>query len=263
MILQPLIRKAALLAGTPWPPENLEHRIYHACIQRGDTCYDVGANVGDTSLLFAALTGRQGRVYAFEPSWKMYHVLTLRLQRRLGLLRSVIVPIPAGVADKKGELTISIPNGFDGLGSLANGASWADAHGGAQLSQQICQITTIDSLIAESRLPPPDFVKIDVEGAELLVLRGARDLLSGSKSPMMLIEMHEPWQRAFGYEPWEPVNLLKSFGYNFLFTHQDRILDFDLTQLQVMPAVRDQNVVVYHPARHLERVARLKRHLGG
>jgi len=123
--------------------------------------FDVGAHAGFYSLLFARLVGPAGRVVAFEPSPR--NITFLRNHIALNGLRNVDV-VEAAVADSSGTA------GFAERSSSYTGALQQDG------SVRV-QIVRIDDIVATGRFPEPNFIKIDVEGAEDLVLAGARSTI--------------------------------------------------------------------------------------
>jgi FkbM family methyltransferase len=137
--------------------------------------YDVGANAGFFSLLGAALVGPKGRVVAFEP-----HPLTakqLKRQMSINNMQHVDVVV-AAVSNKVGMARLSDDTSADML-SLVN----------SQKAVHTIEVktTTIDAEIKSH--PLPDLIKIDVEGGEINVLRGARALIE-AKRPVLLVEIH-------------------------------------------------------------------------
>jgi FkbM family methyltransferase len=162
---RPQWRRAA-----PIKPRDFEEQIYAALIQPGDICFDIGANEGAVALLLARLAGPNGAVYSFEPVLRTYRQLCGAAQWDQHA-RAPIITLPFGLSDAPGQHRISIPNGSSGLGSLARPAAWStmQLH---YIETHLCDFTTID-LLMERSYPQPDFANIDVEGAELLVLRGA------------------------------------------------------------------------------------------
>ena len=137
---------------------------------------------------------------------------------------------------------------------------------GAKLSQAQnsdsyrIRLMTIDSFLSSTGLQPPTFMKIDVEGAELFVLRGASELFSSGHRPLMIIEIFAPWEKAFGYQPWEPFSWLIERGYQFLFACPNGLIEYYPTQAQPFPPEYEMgyNVLAYCPLFHGERVGRVK-----
>jgi FkbM family methyltransferase len=120
-------------------------------------CWDVGANVGFYTLLFAELVGAGGRVFAFEPAPR--NVQMLRRHVEMNRCQNVRI-FPCALGNIDGE------TGFDpGPDTLTGHLA---AGGPLKVS-----CSRADTLLAEGQLEAPDVIKIDVEGAEADVLRGA------------------------------------------------------------------------------------------
>jgi FkbM family methyltransferase len=144
-------------------------------LRPGMVFYDVGANGGFFSLLGAQLVGPSGTVISFEP-----HPQTARQCRAqidANGFRNVTV-VTAAVSDKVGTHKFS-----DGEFSVMR--SLQDAETAPKTI--IVKTTTLDHEI--SKFPPPDVLKIDIEGAEIDALRGA-DILLTEKKPIFLVEVH-------------------------------------------------------------------------
>jgi FkbM family methyltransferase len=237
---------------------SFEDQIYDAVVLPGDVCYDIGANRGDMTQRLARLAGRKGLVVAFEPVWPQYRLLCDSL-RQLSRHAAPVVPVPCGLADEDRLAEIQVPAGDFGQGSIARAADWQAAHPGIALEAYGCRLVVLDSWMAASRMPPPDFAKIDVEGAELFVLRGASALLAGAAAPMMLIELYAPWQRAFHYGPWDVLSLLATRGYEFLFACPDGLVPHVPSADCPFPQGYEHgyNVLAHVPVRHAGRVAAL------
>jgi hypothetical protein len=98
----------------------------------------------------------------------------------------------------------------------------------------------------------PDFIKMDVEGAELFALKSMKSVLSSAKKPMCLIEMYAPWQRAMGIRPWDPIKLLKELGYSFLFMCPEGLIVHDPSEICPTPPefINGYNVFAYCTTQH-------------
>lgn len=142
-------------------------------IKPGDTVYDIGAHVGYLSLVAARVVGERGRVIAFEPS--SLNLRYLRGHVRANDVRNVDI-VAACVMDRGGMVSFDAGKG-SGRGRVVNTR-------GAGL-----RAVALDEEIAARRLPPPQFLKVDVEGAELLLLRGARQMLRTHR-PIVLLSVH-------------------------------------------------------------------------
>lgn len=235
-----------------------EEQVYQALIHPGDVCFDVGANQGDVSLFLAKLAGEFGLVTAFEPVWPTYCQLCRAVQRDT-TLKAPIITVPYGLADSEKQSMIHIPGRKFALGSIADASAWATIQRGAQIRSHPVQLTTIDSFLLSTGSQAPDFIKIDVEGAELFVLRGGAGLFSADRRPLMLIEIFAPWERAFGYHPWAPLSWLLERGYRFLFACPTGMVEYLPTETRPFPPDYEMgyNVVVYDPNKHAARINRI------
>ena len=143
-------------------------------ISPGDVVYDVGANVGYMTLLASKLVGPTGRVVAFEPGAKT--AAQLRAQLVANGLQNVEVE-ECAICDEVGTSQFAA-DGFSVMAHLSDTAS-----GGTV----IVRTSTLDEFVKGRQVP--DLIKIDIEGAELLALAGARRLLA-TKRPALIVELH-------------------------------------------------------------------------
>ena len=148
-------------------------------LKPGQVVYDVGSNVGFMTLVAAKLVGPTGAVIAFEPSHKTARQLAAQI--KVNGLKNVTVKRCA-VSDREGVNRLI----SDGLSVMARLDDTGSSGGPTADSEQV-PTTTLDKVITEH--PVPDLLKIDVEGAELMVLHGASRLLR-DRRPVILIELH-------------------------------------------------------------------------
>ena len=134
-------------------------------IKRGFNICDVGANVGYFSLMFGALAGATGRVWAFEPVSRTFN--RLKSAVNLNKLDGVISTFNCAVSNTNDKLYVECD-----LDSLNSGASHltSDTQETSTRIIEMVDSVRIDDLLLNQKV---DFIKIDVEGAELLVLQGA------------------------------------------------------------------------------------------
>lgn len=173
-------------------------------VREGMVVYDCGANVGYFSVMLARLAGARGRVYAFEPS--PASVASLRAARELNGLTNLTV-VPEAVWDA--PATLRFCRGDEGASLVSDHVEgvFGEAAASRVTSQSVVEISanSLDNFVYEEGHPPPDFIKLDVEGAEGRAMRGARRLLA-ERRPGLLLEIHgEP-----GREVWP---LLKELSY--------------------------------------------------
>lgn len=164
-----------------WNP--FEYAAFREVLRDGDVAIDIGANVGVYALLFGQWVGPRGRVYAFEPAAGARKGLTRHIA--LNALRDVIVTRPEAITGKDGSTRFS--------GDDANGANrviTASEHPDAPTDVISVPAITLDRFCAEQGIRPA-LLKIDVEGAELDVLRGARETLRKGRGRLaVFVELH-------------------------------------------------------------------------
>ncbi|MBV8187822.1 MAG: FkbM family methyltransferase [Alphaproteobacteria bacterium] len=175
-------------------------------LRRRMTFIDVGANDGLFTLFAAARVGRRGRVLAFEPSSRERAVLERNLA--LNRLRNVDV-LPVALANEPGEATLQIAPALHGGHNTLGGF----AHKGvAAIATEAVQLETLDAVTARLGIARVDVIKIDVEGAELKVLAGARETLR-KWQPVLLIEANDEALRKQGASTADLLALLRSLDY--------------------------------------------------
>lgn len=172
------VRLAPAYRFVTWNP--VEYDAFRPCLAAGDTALDVGANVGAYAVLFGLWVGERGRVVALEPAPDAF--AGLRAHVVLNGLERVVEPVRAAASDRAGEAEF-VSEGVQGTNHLAP----AGTDGAARIR---VPTTTIDMLCAERGLGPR-LIKIDVEGAELAVLRGARRTIAAMPPDGgLFVEMH-------------------------------------------------------------------------
>lgn len=154
--------------------EHDKQQLIQSMVKPGMTVYDIGANAGFYTLAFSRLVGPQGRVIAFEPLAE--NVASLRRHILLNGLSNVTV-IQAAVS---GEV---------GMASFQLGPNNAMGHLSGDAGAYMLPTVTLDGLVQSGTIPPPDLVKMDVEGAESTVLAGAADLLAQHRA-VWLVALH-------------------------------------------------------------------------
>lgn len=161
----------------------LDHGVWEApsvwvidnLVQPGDTCVDVGASAGLLTLAMAKRAGASGKVFAFEPGSVSYG----RLIDNINLnpeLRSYVVAEKFAISDHD-EFARLYQQGDGNARILGK----ADSESGRSIDEglgELCLTTSLDKILSANRL---DFLKIDVEGMEIEVLKGASQLIRRHK----------------------------------------------------------------------------------
>jgi FkbM family methyltransferase len=169
----------------------------------GMVLVDVGANLGYYTLLGGRQIGPRGQVHAFEPAPAQFRHLTTNV--RMNRLTNVLLN-ECAVTDRVGETDLFLSRGWNqGTHSLRVTPN----SGGS--SKVKC--TSLDAYVAEAGIGRIDVIKMDVEGGELLVCRGAGDTLKGIPPPVVTFEACEESARAFGYSTKDVKALLEGYGY--------------------------------------------------
>ncbi len=159
-------------------------RLASDVVKTGDVVWDVGANLGLFSFCAASRAGRAGTVVALEPDPWLVRLLRRSARGRAAGARVDVVPI--AVSDRVGISRFHIARRSRATSHIEGFGT--DQAGGTREVHSV-PTTTLDRLLDD--FPAPDVVKIDVEGAEALVLAGARHLL-GSARPTVICEVFEP-----------------------------------------------------------------------
>lgn len=190
--------------------EVAEVEFMRQLLKPGDIVFDVGANGGLFTIIAAKQVGDSGHVYAFEPGERELELLRHNIE--INHLKNVTV-IAAAVGDKTCSTQLAIS--CDGaLNSLAH-----TDHPNQQIqSWQPVKMLSLDSAIQEFNISQVNFIKIDVEGAEKLVLNGAKNLLYSHPNTIILLEASDLNARSFGYVVRDFLGdlIMENFSINYL-----------------------------------------------
>jgi len=157
----------------------------HSRIRGGDVLYDIGANVGVYSLVAAKQPGGGARVIAFEANYATVDSLCANIV--LNDLGAQITPLPIALSDATAMNVFSLRD--LNAGSARHALGYGPPEDGPTLYQQPVLMFTLDDVIEMFGLPQPNHIKLDVDGGELAVLRGASRTLASSSLHSMLIEV--------------------------------------------------------------------------
>lgn len=180
-------------------------------LKPGMTVLDVGANIGEVALLAAKRVGPEGKVFAFEP----IDAIAEKLKRHVEINNFDQIHVEScalgdAVDDNRPIYASCGQTGTDpnnGLGSLYGSK-------GEQPLQHI-HMTTLDTWLQEHpSIQRIDVIKIDIEGAELACLTGAKKCLQRFK-PSIIVEIQDFSSARAGYQPADILDFLSGFGYTF------------------------------------------------
>lgn len=210
--------------------------IKYIADQEKFTFLDVGANEGWYTLNVKK-SFANADVYSFEPSPITYD----RLKRNLLLndeKRDAVVNI--GLYDRNDKLAFYYNKESSGASSFVNIRDKAD------LEPIEVDVKRLDDWARENEIEKIDFIKCDVEGAELFVYRGGRELIEQNK-PIIFSEMLRKWSAKFGYTPNDIISFLGQFGYRcFVIVNETQLREC----LKVTEETVETNYFFLHETKH-------------
>jgi FkbM family methyltransferase len=195
---------------------NDESRLLQSLFPPGGTFFDVGANHGVYSLMASYIGGPDSVVCAFEPQPRLAEAL--RISKKTNEFAQLRI-YELALGDQDGQNDFFIPDTGSGVGSLLRD----HASQTGPVRQTIVKIATLDSIFRKENLHRLDVIKIDVEGAELEVLRGARETLERFH-PFLWFEMNPAAQYRAGHDQEDVYSLLETLGYEEFFDVADFVL---------------------------------------
>lgn len=196
-----------------------EDRFLMSLELTGKVVYDIGANEGIMTLFFARAVGATGSVVAFEPHPYSFQ----RLSRNVGVnrMRNVRL-VKKGAGEASAMLVLYQPSRHLSAATL-NGERAARLDEGRLLEFSV-EIDTLDNMVEVLSLPAPDFVKIDVEGFEEQVLKGALRTIERHR-PAFFVEIHRLADGTLTTA--KVIEILKAYGYTFYHVEDGENIDID------------------------------------
>lgn len=224
--------------------EPSETRVMDLLSAGAGTVLDIGANIGWHTIRFARRLP-SARVFAFEPLPASFSYL----QRNIALnhVGANAVAFNYGLSDTAGSVQFFIAPKNGTNASLKNVADSAEA-------QAVVGLTlTLDQWAHNYRVAP-DFIKCDVEGAELLVFRGGKETLV-RHSPVVFTELLRKWSRTFGYTPNEMIGFFEEIGYSCFGVGEKAVRPV----ASVTEETAETNYAFLHREAHVDLIAQLAR----
>lgn len=157
-------------------------------VKPGDILYDIGANVGAYSLVANKFSGGKAKVYAFEPSFSTFAQLSKNIF--LNRCSSEVIPLYVALSEKSGIETFNYSSLSPGIALHALGNT-IDNKGNAftpVFSQPVISYT-LDEFIERFAIEPPTHIKLDVDGHEWPILKGAAKTLALPSVKSVLVEL--------------------------------------------------------------------------
>jgi FkbM family methyltransferase len=195
---------------------SVEKHLYLSIVRRGDAVFDIGANVGYFTMFFSDLVGKKGEVHAFEPIPSTFQKLSENIYDFPKYTNVQLNCVALGA--KSQRVNMFLPGDDHGQAALVRhrDGSWQ----GAEVSSFSAEMTRLDDYAAN--LDRIDFIKCDVEGAELLVLRGGQSTLRRCR-PKLFLEVEERWMKSFAWTVADLFSFLRQIGYSHFYGISSRV----------------------------------------
>lgn len=185
--------------------------FYRKTLTPGMHVVEVGSNIGYFTLLAARLVGEKGHVYSFEPDVGTFTLLQDNID--VNIYQSRITAYRYAISDKFGTATLTQPKKHPGSGSILQlSQEFLDRHFDVSSSQTV-NITTLDSILFDKNIRSIDVLKMDAEGSELAILRGALKLLERNPNMKIICEYNPEILETNNISGNEFLHELKEYGF--------------------------------------------------
>ena len=220
--------------------EKQELAMMENLVSDGDCFFDIGANIGWYSINIAT-SRRAARVHAFEPVPRTFGQLQTNVA--LNAVPNVVIH-NFGFHNEARELDFYYYPQGSGNASSANVSERAD------VEVVRCQVRTVDDYVAASGARV-DFMKCDVEGAELFVFEGGRKTIAQNR-PIVFSEILRKWSARFDYNPNRIFELFRDYGYRSFTAKGQRLVNFENMDEDTL----ETNFFFLHAEKHGEVIRR-------
>ena len=221
--------------------ETIDSAMIMKLVSPNDCVVDIGANMGWYSINIAK-TFPSCKVHAFEPIPKTFTYLEKNI--KLNQTENIF-PHNFGLSSERKDLTFYFYPEGSGNASSANLSDRKDAE------LLTCHVQKLDDFVIINKLHV-DFIKCDVEGAELFAFQGAVETLRIDK-PIVFTEMLRKWAAKFGYHPNDIIKLFTSLGYRCFVTNEKTLKEFFVMNEKTIAT----NFFFLHSERHHEIIHKL------
>lgn len=222
--------------------EEEELSMQFQLIEDNDVVFDIGGNYGWYSI-HVAKKFPKNKVFSFEPVPKTYSILKENIELNQA---SNIQPINIGLSNKKGEFVFYCDP------ELTVNASLNNVKESINVVEVVCKVDCLDQFVTDNKIDKLDFIKCDIEGAELFALLGAKESLKKFK-PKLFVEMLRKWSLKFDYHPNDIIEFLRELGYKCFTINNDSLEEI----LTVTESTIDTNFVFLHTQNHVHLIKKL------
>jgi FkbM family methyltransferase len=203
-------------------------------VNNGDNFFDIGANIGWYSINIGKAK-KNSKIYCFEPIPRTYKQLQNNI--KLNLINNITTH-NIGLSNKKGEFIFYYY--IEGSGN----ASSINLTERENIKTIQCKVITLDEYTEENKIRV-DFIKCDVEGAELLVFQGGFDTIQRDL-PIIFSEILRKWSAKFDYDPNLIFNMFNEIGYQAFTVNENMLINFD----KMEGATIETNFFFLHAEKH-------------
>ena len=184
--------------------EPQEAKWFYRTVKTGMTIIDVGANIGQYTLLAADRVKDSGKVISFEPAQENFEILQRNVHLNKFDDRVKIIKSAVGSTIGTCEFVLTSDGGSNFISQ--------NSSNGSMSKRVIVPCLTLDSFISCQNFEKIDLIKIDAEGADFEVIKGARKMLE-KYHPILFVEFAERVLKKFETTPREMLNFLQQLGY--------------------------------------------------
>lgn len=190
-----------------------ELKMMRKILKKDSILLDIGANIGWYCLNLAGNVSK-GHIFAFEPIPKTYKFLKKNIA--LNNIKNVKL-YNFGLSDKNGEEIFYYDPKLSGAASLRK------LHKNRKKIKIKCRLKKLDGFINKIT-PRIDFIKCDVEGAEIFVVKGGLKTIK-KYLPILFLEMLRKWSAKFNYHPNDIIKILKEIGYSCYYVKNNKLIN--------------------------------------
>lgn len=195
--------------------EEVQRELIVALLMPGDIFFDLGAHIGYFTLPAAKKVTEKGAVHAFEALDS--NVAMLEQSVQMNGFKNVHINHVA-VSDAVGTATLSTPDSEKYHSGVSGWSTIMDFF--PEASSKTIETTSLDAYVLANQVPSIDLIKMDIEAAEVLALKGMKQILESSIPPRILSEVNAGRLRDSGYDPNIIHKILLEYGYtSFLVGH--------------------------------------------
>ncbi|MEH2150759.1 FkbM family methyltransferase [Nostoc sp.] len=209
-----IFKKIEQLDNSFSPYEISEQLLVSKIVRAGMMVFDIGANIGDYSILFSKLVGVYGKVYSFEPTLSTFNKLKVRLTNSKC---NNVYPFQEAVYSDNAQIEFNeFSEDFSAWNSIGR-PQMLDPQGSGKyvpiVNTEIVETITLDSFCKNNDIKKIDYLKIDVEGAEIDVLQGATELLIKKDIYFIQFEISQKMLEGLNRNAQSTFDILNEHGY--------------------------------------------------